>query len=197
MIKKMQKENTPLITTERLILRKFNENDSQDVFLIYGDKKANRFLPWFPLTSIKEAKGYLHDNILSDYNKDIAYRYAIALKTDDRPIGYVSVSNLGQSNDFGYGLREDFWHMGITTEACTAIVNRLREANFPYLTATHDINNPYSGEVMKKIGMTYRYSYEELVQPKNYMVTFKMYQLNLDGVERLYTEYQKKFPYST
>lgn len=197
MIKKMQKENTPLITTERLILRKFNENDSEDVFLIYGDKKANRFLPWFPLTSIKEAKGYLHDNILSDYNKDIAYRYAIALKTDDRPIGYVSVSNLGQSNDFGYGLREDFWHMGITTEACTAIVNRLREANFPYLTATHDINNPYSGEVMKKIGMTYRYSYEELVQPKNYMVTFKMYQLNLDGVERLYTEYQKKFPYST
>lgn len=87
--------------------------------------------------------------------------------------------------------------MGITTEACTAIVNRLREANFPYLTATHDMNNPYSGEVMKKIGMTYRYSYEELVQPKNYMVTFKMYQLNLNGVERLYTEYQKKYPYST
>ena len=31
---------------------------------------------------------------------------------------------------------------------------------------------------MKKIGMTYRYSYEELWQPKNIPVVFRMYQLN-------------------
>ena len=44
--------------------------------------------------------------------------------------------------------------------------------------------------VMRKLGMTYRYSYEELWQPKNFLVTFRMYQLNLDGDSgRVYKKY--------
>ena len=41
------------------------------------------------------------------------------------------------------------------------------------------MNNPASGEVMKAIGMTYRYSYDEQWQPKNFEVTFKLYQIDL------------------
>ena len=43
---------------------------------------------------------------------------------------------------------------------------------------------------MRKIGMEYKYSYEELWQPKNFLVTFRMYQLNLDGnKDRIYKKY--------
>ena len=43
---------------------------------------------------------------------------------------------------------------------------------------------------MKKLGMKYQYSYEEQWQPKNILVTFRMYQLNLDGnEERVYKKY--------
>ena len=43
---------------------------------------------------------------------------------------------------------------------------------------------------MQRIGMTYQYSYEELVQPKNVLVTFRMYQKNLDGNhDRVYRKY--------
>ena len=60
----------------------------------------------------------------------------------------------------------------------------------PYVTATHDRNNPGSGRVMQKIGMRYHYTYEELWQPKNIMVFFRMYQLNLDGkYDRIYMGY--------
>ena len=34
---------------------------------------------------------------------------------------------------------------------------------------------------MRRVGMQYQYSYEELVQPKNQLVTFRLYQKNLDG----------------
>ena len=35
--------------------------------------------------------------------------------------------------------------------------------------------------------MKYQYSYEEQWQPKNFLVTFRMYQLNLDGnTDRVY-----------
>ena len=43
---------------------------------------------------------------------------------------------------------------------------------------------------MRRLGMKYQYSYEEQVQPKNFLVTFRMYQLNLDGREdRVYQKY--------
>ena len=44
-------------------------------------------------------------------------------------------------------------------------------------------NRHRSGNVMQKVGMIYRYSYEEQWQPKDFPVIFKMYQLNFDGNE--------------
>lgn len=186
-------ENTPTLETERLILRKFTEADIQDILLIYGDTLVNTFLPWFPITSITGAQKYLENTIAPDYAKDIAYNYAIALKTNNRAVGYVNVFDIGQSNDMGYALHKDFWYKGITTEACRAVCDKFRSAGHPFMTATHDINNPDSGNVLKKLGMTYRYSYEELWQPKNFLLIFRMYQLNFDPTARTYTAYQKKY----
>lgn len=191
----MYYENTPTLETDRLILRKFNDNDIDDMFLLYSNEDVNKFLPFFPLKTRNEVENYLYNSILPFYKKDIAYNYAISQKEDNRVIGYVHINDIGNSNDMGYALRKEFWHKGITSEACAAIIERLKKVSFPFITATHDIHNPYSGEVMKKIGMSYCYSYKEQWQPKNILVTFRMYQLNLDGIERTYTEYQKKYPY--
>lgn len=48
---------------------------------------------------------------------------------------------------------------------------------------------------MKKVGMQHKYSYKEMWQPKNYEVTFRMYQLNFDDVDRTYMEYWDKYPH--
>ena len=66
----------------------------------------------------------------------------------------------------GYGLCKEFWHQGIITEASRAVIDQLKKDEIPYMTATHDINNPRCGEVMKKLGMKYQYSYKEQWQPK-------------------------------
>ena len=50
--------NTPVIETERLILRKFTENDLKAFYQIYSDEEVNTFLPWFPLKSMEEAKRF-------------------------------------------------------------------------------------------------------------------------------------------
>lgn len=189
----MKEENTPLIETERLLLRKFTGQDLQDVFLILRDKEANVFLPWFPAETLDQAQKHLYDHYVAHYKRPCAYRYAICLKSDNRPIGYIGVGD-GDSHDLGYGLRKEYWHLGITTEAAKAVSERLRQAGVSYITATHDVHNPFSGEVMKKIGMTYRYSYEELWRPKNIRVTFRMYQLNFDGEDRTYAKYWDTYP---
>jgi len=188
----MIQENTPTIKTARLVLRKFTLDDLQAYYLIMSDKKTNVYLPWFAVASIEDAMCHLHKNYLNFYGKPSAYRYAICLKEDNIPIGYCGLSG-EENNDIGYGLRSGFWHRGIAAEAVQALLDRVKKAGYPFITATHDINNPRSGEVIKKIGMSYRYSYIEQWQPKNIPVTFRMYQLNFDGNnEFTYMDYWNK-----
>ena len=75
-----------------------------------------------------------------------------------------------EHHDFGYGLRREFWHKGIVTEAGRAVIERVKKDGLPYITATHDRNNPRSGGVLRNVGMKYQYSYEEQWQPKNIFI---------------------------
>lgn len=181
--------DTPILRTERLILRRFTEEDLEDLYRIYSDEEANEFLPWFPLKTMEDTKIFYKTQFEDENHQKYLHFYAICFKEDNCPIGYVSVGTK-DNYDFGYGLRKEFWHQGIATEAGGAVIKQLRKEGIPYITATHDVNNPRSGEVMKKLGMHYQYSYEEQWQPKNFLVVFRMYQLNLDGnVSRVYREY--------
>ena len=172
--------NTPTLETKRLILRKFTENDIEALFLILKDKEVNTFLPWYPMKNLEQAKKFYEERYTFTYLKPQGYAYAIYLKSDNFPIGYIKV-DMEEPHDFGYGLRKEFWHQGIVSEAAKAVVEQVKKDGLPYITATHDVNNPRSGNVMKKVGMKYCYSYEELWQPKGFFVTFRMYQLNFDG----------------
>lgn len=184
--------NTPRLETDRLILRKFKEDDLEALYCIHSDEEVNQFLPWFPLRNMEDARVFYEERLVSRYREERAYNYAVCLKENDYPVGYVNVS-MDDSYDFGYGLRRKFWHRGIITEAWKAVIEQLRIDGIPYITATHDVNNPRSGSVMKRLGMKYRYSYQEQRQPKNIQVIFRMYQLNLDGNEnRIYQRYWNK-----
>lgn len=185
--------NTPTITTRRLILRKFRPEDIDALFAIYSDKEVNAYLPWFPLTSLAETERFFENEYAKAYQQPRGYRYAVCLKTDNVPIGYVNLSTDG-AYDLGYGLSKKFWHRGITVEAARAVIEQAKRDRIPYITATHDVNNPRSGSVMKALGMQYQYTYLEQWQPKNIPVHFRLYQLNLDGDEaRIYRNYWEQY----
>ncbi len=180
------------ITTERLILRNFNENDMEDLYLLLKDNDTNKYLPWYPLKSIDETIEFYNNRILQKYIDNIGYFYAICLK-DNKPIGYIAISNRN-GNNFGYALRKEFWNKGIATEASLKMIEILKDNNFKFITAVHDVNNIPSGEVMKKIGMVYKYSYKEKWQLKNKIITFRMYQLNFDNSDFIYKGFLDKYP---
>ena len=151
--------NTPTLETERLILRKFTEQDMEALLLILQDEEVNQFLPWYTVKTMEETIKFYEERYASKYAQPQAYAYAICLKEDNFPIGYIKVA-------------------------------MVKKDGLPYITATHDRNNPRSGGVMQNVGMKYQYSYEEQWQPKNILVTFRAYQLNLDGNEsRVYKKY--------
>lgn len=172
------------IETERLILRKFEEEDMKALYDLLKDEEVNTFLPWYPVKGIEETAEFYKERI-----RGKKYYFAVCLKTNNIPVGYIKAET-DDSHDFGYALRKEFWHRGIATEAGRALAERLKKDGIPYITATHDKNNPRSGAVMRQIGMRYCYSYLENWQPKDFPVSFRMYQLNLDGNEgRVYRKY--------
>ena len=176
----MPPANTPTLYTPRLILRRFTPDDLDALLALFGDEQVNTFLPWFPLRTRQEAAAFYEERFGQYYARPRAYRYAVCLREADRPVGYIH-ADMDEAHDFGYALERAHWGQGLITEAGRALIARLREDGLPFITATHDVNNPRSGAVMRRLGMTYRYSYEEQWQPKDVRVTFRMYQLNLDG----------------
>lgn len=179
--------NTPTLTTERLTLRRFTEGDLGALFRILRDGTVNEFLPWYPVKDMAETKQFYEERYAAKYARPRAYAYAICLKGGG-PIGYINVDT-EEPYDLGYGLLQGFWHRGIVTEAARAVIEQMKKDGLPYITATHDRNNPRSGGVMRNVGMEYRYSYEEQWQPKDIPVVFRMYQLNFDGSGFVYKKY--------
>ena len=158
--------NTPTLETERLVLRKFTEDDIPALFAICSDREVNTFLPWYPLQSMEEARAFFEQRYAAEYARPKGYRYAVCQKSDNVPIGYVHVS-MDDNHDLGYGLRREFWRRGMISEAAKAAVEQVKRDGLPYITATHDVNNP-----------------------RNISVIFRMYQLNFDGNDgRVYTKY--------
>lgn len=159
--------NTPRLETPRLILRGFVPEDAPALWELLRDREVNRFLPWFPVETLAEAEKFLRERFLDTYRTETGWRYAVCLREEpERPVGYVNIAP-GEAHDLGYGLEKACWHRGLMTEAARAVVEQVRrDGGLPFLTATHDVLNPRSGGVMQNIGMTYRYTYRERVEPK-------------------------------
>lgn len=182
--------NSFRLETDRLLLRPFTEADLPALLQIFGDEAVNRFLPWFPLKTMAEAAAFWQERYAPGLP---GVHCAICEKERGVPVGYVNLS-AQEPYDLGYGLEREFWGRGMVTEAARAVVEWARREGLPYLTATHDRENPRSGGVMRKLGMAYQYSYKEQWQPKNIPVVFRLYQLNLDGQERTYRGYWERYP---
>ena len=178
------------IETNRLILRKFEKKDIQALYLLLKDEEVNTFLPWYPVKNIKDTEDFYKKHFA---NKE--YCFAICLKENNLPIGYIQMSE-SASHDFGYALRKEYWHQGIMSEAATIFMEMLKQEGVSFITATHDVFNINSGKVMQKIGMTYQYSYTERWMPKDKDVTFRMYQSNFKKPQDwVYLEYWNKYPH--
>ena len=62
-----------------------------------------------------DALAFYRERCESAYRQQRSYHFAICLKEDPAPIGYINVGT-DDSHDLGYGLRKEFWRRGIVTE---------------------------------------------------------------------------------
>ena len=186
--------NSPRLITPRLVLRRFAPEDLPAMLAILGDREVNTFLPWFPVNTLEEARAFYEERYAAQYRKGASYQYAICRREEDIPIGYIQLG-LEEGHDLGYGLRREGQGEGFATAAGEALLRRARADGLDYVTATHDVNNPKSGAVMRRLGLTYRYSYKEQWMPKDIPVVFRLYQKNFTrAADWTYPRYREIYP---
>ena len=101
----MHFENTPCIETERLRLRRFTEEDLGAAFRIFSDLTVNTYLPWYPAKDSEQTRAILEERFFQVYRQPRGYSYAICLKTDDIPIGYIHARKNTTISATGFCLR--------------------------------------------------------------------------------------------
>ena len=155
----MYHKGTQIIETRRLILRPFTMDDAEAMFRNWhADKEVTKFLTWQAAQSVEETKEVLQSWVAS-YADPSFYQWAIEWKELQEVIGSISVVREDERTDtvhIGYAIGKKWWHKGITTEAFQAIIPFLfQEVGANRIESQHDPNNPHSGQVMKKCGLTY------------------------------------------
>ena len=155
----MNHKGTVTIETERLILRPFTMADAEPMYRNWAsDPEVTKFLTWPTHSSIQVSEKVLESWCILNEDPE-NYQWAIVLKEINEPIGSIAVVKLRNdigSADIGYCIGRNWWGQEIMPEALKAIIDFLfGEVGANRIAATHDVNNPNSGRVMQKAGMTY------------------------------------------
>lgn len=152
-------KGTQIIETNRLILRPFTMYDAEPMFRNWAsDSEVTKHLTWPTHESVEISKMVLYD-WTSHYGEADFYNWAIVLKENGpEPIGNISVVGIIKKVDgatMGYCMSRAHWGKGVMAEALTALIDFFfDEVGFNRIEADHDPNNPASGRVMEKSGMT-------------------------------------------
>lgn len=152
-------KGTKQMETERLILRKFKENDAIDMYNNWAsDSEVTKYLTWSVHGSIETSKGLI-GMWIEDYSNKEHYQWAIALKENGQVIGNISLTAIDNDNEnceVGYCIGKNFWNKGIVTEAFSKVIEfAFNEIGFQCIGARYDVSNTASGRVMEKCGLKY------------------------------------------
>lgn len=147
------------IETKRLILRPFILEDVPSVFYNWAsDPETTKYMSWPTHRTLEDSEAYVRYTMEANRNGD-ACEWAITIKASGEVIGSLGASlkneHTGVVNS-GYIISKKYWRQGYTSEAYGAAIDFLfRENQVNRIEAYHDPNNPGSGAVMRKCGLTY------------------------------------------
>lgn len=150
-----------IFETERLRLRALTLDDLTLIFETYtGNPVATTYMAWPRAITPEDGRPFLQGIAASFSGTPIAsaqFSWAIYLKATGECIGGCGIGADSESvAGGGYILNPRFWHQGYAAEAYGAVFDWARgQPNVQRIVATHHPDNPASGSVMRKVGMSF------------------------------------------
>jgi len=142
------------IESERLLYRKFTENDFSIVFDWLGNLENMKYRRGEPRTE-HEVRDYIKWAISNAEAEDCTnYEFAVVLKSDNSIIGAATLMNLPDEPEIGWTLHRKFWRQGYGTEiGLTMLRLGFDTLNLRRIIAGCNAENRGSYRIMEIIGM--------------------------------------------
>jgi len=150
----------PKLTTARLTLRPFTEDDAAPLFPHASNPNVARFTLWDHHRTHADTLAFVRDYAQLRYREGTPEPYAVTFSSDvANPIGVCGcfwVSQPNRTMELGYWVGEPFWGRGIAVEASRAALAGAFSAQAPErMQARVIVGNLASSRVLEKLGFVY------------------------------------------
>lgn len=150
---------TNTITTDRLILRRFEYSDSDSMLKNWIADEKIQSMYSEPVYSTKEEVKELLDKYIGSYEKPDYYRWAVIEKESGECIGLIAYFLVDSKNHFAeieYCIGGEFQCRGYATEAAKAVIKYgFDNINLHKVQICTKTINLKSKRVIEKCGLTY------------------------------------------
>jgi [ribosomal protein S5]-alanine N-acetyltransferase len=171
----------PLLTTQRLVLRRPQLSDDQETFLIRSDKHQNRYLGRPLAESINDARLFLQ-KLNEGIDKNEAIAWVITQKNDDRLMGSVCIWNINKDKgtaEIGFELASAHQGQGIMQEAIKPAIHYAFDTmNLNAIEGWVHKDNERSIKLMRKSGFKRDEETEQQHYGKDYFKDMEIYTLH-------------------
>jgi len=151
-----------IFETDRLIVRKLKETDSDDYYDMMGNPNVMNLVPR-KVMSRKESDKHLMNIIDSDQNQSDTKVWGIEIKNGNEFIGLCAfLKNSENEDEIGYRLRELFWRKGFGTEITKGLISfGFDKMKMQEITADVDTKNLNSVKILEKFMSSEKEFYNE------------------------------------
>jgi ribosomal-protein-alanine N-acetyltransferase len=148
----------PTLETDRLLLRKIQLADVDDVYEYTSDPLVAEHTSWPPHES-REASAAFVAGLVEEYAKGEIAPWGVELKAERKLLGtcgFIAWHVRHRKAEVGYAMHRSYWGRGLMTEAVRAIVDFGFERMALYrIEALCDVDNVGSYRVMEKAGLAF------------------------------------------
>ena len=149
------------LETQRLLLRRFTEGDSQNLVELDGDPEVMRFINGGRATPRDEIANDVLPAFLGHYERYAAYGFWAAVeKATGQFVGWFHLRPAEGAPpgelELGYRLRRSAWGKGYATEGSRAVIDKaFAELGVERVVASTMVVNVASRRVMEKAGLRF------------------------------------------
>ena len=151
--------------TERLLLRRWREDDAEDLYTYASDPEIGPPAGWPPHTSVEKSREVIR-TVLS-----APETFAVCLKEDGKAIGSIGFHRNDLAEDdneyeLGYWIGKPFWGRGLIPEASREMLRyAFEDLKMRRIWCAYYDGNEKSRRVQEKLGFVYQRKTEGIKVP--------------------------------
>jgi len=167
--------NLPVLETARLVLRRMEEGDAEDVFEYASDPAVAEHTSWAPHQSLEGSRAFA-----ATQGRGTGCSWGIVHKADHKLIGACGIirERAPYRAEINYVLSRKYWDQGYMTEAVRELIRFGYEVlGLNRIQARCKVENVASARVMEKAGMMFEGVLREYSFSKGRHLDLKMYSI--------------------